>query len=158
MIVVSNTSPINNLAAIAQLNLLSEMYGKVIIPEAVYEELTKIPVEGTEEVKSSNWIEKRQANNISLVEELKEKLDPGEAEAIALAIEIKADLLLIDERLGRGIAESFNLDIIGVLGILLEAKKRGLITLIQPLLEELRNSNFWIKPELYARVLTLAGE
>jgi predicted nucleic acid-binding protein len=158
MIVVSNTSPINNLAAIAQLNLLPQMYGKVIIPEAVYEELTKIPVEGTEEVKSSNWIEKRQAKNINLVEELKNKLDPGEAEAIALAIEIKADLLLIDERLGRGIAENLNLDIIGVLGILLEAKKRGLITLIQPLLEQLRNSNFWIKPELYARVLALAGE
>lgn len=158
MITVSNTSPINNLAAIGQLNLLPQMYGRVIIPEAVYEELTKIPVEGTEEVKSSNWIEKRQAKNINLVEKLKDKLDPGEAEAIALAIEVKADLLLIDERLGRGIAESNNLNIIGVLGILLEAKKRGLITLIQPLLEQLRNSNFWIKPELYARVLTLAGE
>ncbi|NEP41096.1 MAG: DUF3368 domain-containing protein [Okeania sp. SIO2H7] len=158
MIVVSNTSPINNLAAIGQLNLLPQMYGKVIIPETVYEELTKIPVEGTEEVKSSNWIERRLVTNISLVNEFKDRLDPGEAEAIALAIELKADLLLIDERLGRGVAESRNLDIIGVLGILLEAKKQGFVTLIQPLLEQLKSCNFWIKPELYSRVLTLAGE
>ncbi|MEB3337021.1 MAG: DUF3368 domain-containing protein [Leptolyngbyaceae bacterium] len=83
----------------------------------------------------------------------------GEAEAIALALEIGAEQLLIDERRGRMVAERLKLSYVGILGILLEAKSQGLILTIQPLLDALRNqAGFWIAEPLYQKVLQLADE
>lgn len=79
MIVVSNTSPINNLAAIGQLSLLQQIYGQIVIPNAVYRELTNIPVAGTIEVITFEWIEKREATNSTLVKTLQLEIDEGEA-------------------------------------------------------------------------------
>lgn len=124
MIIVSDTSPINNLAAINQLHLLHQLYGSVLIPKAVYKELTdpNFPVAGAAEVKTFDWIQTRAVCDRSLVEELSNELDSGEAEAIALAVEIQADRVLIDERRGRLIVSRLNLRYIGILGILVEAK------------------------------------
>ena len=109
MIVISDTSAITNLAAIQHLQLLSQLYNQVIIPEAVYRELADIdpPVPGTLEVQSASWLEVRQVVNSEVVEHLQSEvsLDPGESEAIALALELNADLLLIDERRGRAEAD-----------------------------------------------------
>ena len=89
MIVISDTSVITNLAAIRQLQLLKQLYNQVIIPEAVYRELTDIdpPAPGTLEVQSLSWLEVRQVNDFSTVEQLQNnaRLDPGKSEAIALA-------------------------------------------------------------------------
>ena len=111
MIVVSDTSPINNLAAINQLGLLQQLYGTVIIPESVYQELTDpdFPVAGATEVQTFDWIQTRSVTNRTLVEALGNELDVGEAEAIALAIEIVAEQVLIDERRGRIVADRLNL-------------------------------------------------
>ncbi len=158
MIVVSNTSPINNLAAIGQLSLLQQIYGQIVIPNAVYRELTNIPVAGTVEVVTFEWIEKREATNSTLVKTLQLEIDEGEAEAIALAIELNADLLLIDERIGRIVASRLGLKFVGVLGVLLEAKSQGLIYTVKPLLDRLSVSGFWINEKLYNQVLNLAGE
>ena len=91
MTVVSDTSPITNLAAIGQLNLLRNLYGNITIPEAVYAELTDldIPVAGTTEVQTLAWIQTRPVANRNLVARLEQELDAGESEAIALAIEQK---------------------------------------------------------------------
>ena len=90
MIVVSDTSPINNLAAINQLHLLYQLYGTILIPEAVYRELTDpdFPVAGAIEVQTFDWIQTCAVGNRALVEALSNELDIGEAEAIALAVEI----------------------------------------------------------------------
>jgi predicted nucleic acid-binding protein len=86
-------------------------------------------------------------------------LDAGEANAIALALELQADDLLIDERLGRQEAVRLGLSIIGILGILLVAKKRSLIPQVQPVMDALINqAGFHVSPQLYQRVLDLAQE
>lgn len=85
-------------------------------------------------------------------------LDKGEAETIILANEIKADLVIIDENLGRFHARNSNLKITGTLGILLKAKNDGLIETIKPLLNELKNKGIWLSEQLIEKVLVLANE
>ncbi len=161
MIIVSDTSPTNNLAAINHLHLLHQLYGTVFIPEAVYRELTDptFPVAGAAEVQTFDWIETCAISNRTLVEALSNELDIGEAEAIALAVEIQADQILIDERRGRLIANKLNLQYTGILGILVEAKSQGLIAEVKPLLNALINeAGFWIAEPLRNSVLQLANE
>jgi uncharacterized protein len=87
------------------------------------------------------------------------RLDPGEANAVVLAIELKATQLLIDERLGRIEAKRQGLRITGILGVLLAAKRRGLIPIIRPILDRLIDeANFRISDRLYNETLTLAEE
>lgn len=120
MIVVSNTSPITSLAAIGYLNLLHDIYGTIIIPLAVYEEMTGLgyAVPGTIEVQTLSWIEKRELEDRLLLEELQKELHQGESETIALAISLNADRVIIDENPGRKKAISLELNVIGILGIL----------------------------------------
>ena len=103
MIVVSNTSPIINLAAIGQLDLLRHLYGTIIIPQAVYHEIAVRGAgqPGASEIQTSPWFERQHVRDTILVKRLEQHLDTGEAEAIALSIEMRANLLLIDERRGR---------------------------------------------------------
>lgn len=160
MIVVSDTSPITNLAAIGQLDLLRQLYHKVVIPEAVFrDELTVIGGQHPGAIVSSlDWVEIQSTSDQLLVTALRIELDDGEAEAIALAQQISADLLLIDERRGRIVAERFGLRVVGLIGILVQAKRQGLIQQLKPHLDLLIRSGFWISQELYNRVLQAAGE
>lgn len=161
MIVVSNTSPIMNLAIIGQLNLLNRLYGKVFIPEAVFQELSTVDSEesGLLRIQLHSWIEKRFITNHFLVDALLLDLDVGEAEAIVLAKDIKADLLLIDERRGRTIASRLGLKVIGLLGVLVEVKRMGFISRVKPILDELiEKAGFWISSQLYKHVLYEVGE
>ncbi|MBW4695524.1 MAG: DUF3368 domain-containing protein [Lyngbya sp. HA4199-MV5] len=161
MIIVSDTSPINNLAAINYLHLLNQLYGTVFIPEAVYRELIdpNFIVAGATEVQTFDWIQTRSISDRTLVKALSNELDIGEAEAIALAIEMKADQVLIDERRGRLVASRLNLSYTGILGILVEAKNKGLIAEVKPLLDALINeAGFWVAEPLYNSVLQLVNE
>lgn len=168
MIIVSDTSPINNLAAINQLYLLQQLYETVIIPEAVYRELTDpdFPVAGAVEVQTFEWIQTRSVTNRTVIEVLSNELDIGEAEAMpsagyayALAVELQADQLLIDERRGRIIADRLHLKYTGILGILIEAKSQGLVPLVKPLMDDLINqAGFWIAESLYKSVLQAVNE
>ncbi|NEO00845.1 MAG: DUF3368 domain-containing protein [Moorea sp. SIO3I7] len=163
MIVISDTSAITNLAAIQHLQLLPQLYNQVIIPEAVYRELADIdpPVPGTLEVQSASWLEVRQVVNSEVVEHLQSEvsLDPGESEAIALALELNADLLLIDERRGRAEADRLGLRITGLLGILVEAKHQNLIVAVKPLMDALiATSEFRVSLALYNQILEMVDE
>ncbi|QEI42465.1 hypothetical protein BMF77_03074 [Dolichospermum sp. UHCC 0315A] len=161
MIVVSDTSPINNLAAINQLHLLQQLYGTVLIPEAVYQELTDpdFPVAGAKEVQTFTWIQIRAIEDRTMLKALSSELDPGEAEAIVLALEMKAEQVLIDERRGRMIAARLNLHYTGILGVLVEAKSQGFISTVKPLLDDLINkAGFWVAEPLYKSVLRLVNE
>lgn len=161
MIIVSNTSPIISLATVRELNLLQQLYDRIVIPQAVYRELTRggITEAGAREVQTWEWFQTYLVVNQTLVAALREKVDLGEAEAIALAIELNADLLLIDERRGRKIASNMGLKCVGVLGILLIAKRRGLITAVRPVMDDLiAISGFRVGARLYADILESAGE
>jgi uncharacterized protein len=161
VIIVSDTSPINNLAAINQLQLLQQLYGTILIPEAVYRELTdpSFFVAGAAEVRTFDWIQPRSVTDHKVVEALGNELDVGEAEAIALALETEAELVLIDERRGRLVAGRLNLRYTGILGILVEAKSRGLIVEVKPLLNALiHQAGFWVAAPLYNSVLRFVNE
>lgn len=156
MKVCSNASPLINLARIGQLELLRILYGRVTIPEAVWQEVVieGAGQPGAGEVKASSWIAKQSVANIPLVHALRQELDSGESEAIVLALETEADLLLMDERIGRETALHLNVPCMGLIGVLLEAKHQGIIDAVKPHLYSLRNlAGFRISEALYARVL-----
>ena len=153
MTIVSNTSPITNLATVGQLNLLQHLYSEIIIPQAVYIELTGLDyqVPGTREVQTFSWIQTQQVRDVDRVEDLCAELDPGEAEAIVLAIELNAERLLIDDQQGRNAATRLGLEITGILGILLIAKRRHLISTVKPTLDALiEQANFRVSSRLYS--------
>jgi predicted nucleic acid-binding protein len=161
LIVVSDTSPLLNLARIGYLELLVKLYGQVVIPPRVEEELIRVRNEfpTQDELFSASWLAVVKPSDLRQVDELSKNLDAGEAEAIALAIEHNADLLLIDERRGRRVAAERGLKLIGLLGVLVSAKQSGYIRIIKPLLDDLiQTARFWIGPELYAEVLKQSGE
>lgn len=161
MIVVSNTSPVTNLAAIGQLALLQALYGAVEIAVGVWTELNAQGQAwpGRHEIATANWITIEPVQNQTLVTALLHDLDRGEAETIALAIELSADLVLLDEREGRRLARRLGLNVVGVLGILLEAKAHGLLPAVQPAIDALRRqAGFYISDAVAAHVLVLAGE
>jgi len=158
MIIISDTSPITNLNAIGQLDLLKLLFVEVIIPHGVYNELAAL-TNNRKALENNEWIITKQVSTYELAENMIEILDEGEAEAIALALELNADFLLIDERLGRSIAEKHGIKITGILGILQRAKSRGFIEKVQPLLDQLiTEAGFRIAPKLYQEVLKSVGE
>lgn len=161
MSIVSNASPLINLARIGQLNLLPRLYGELAIPDAVWREVV---LEGTgqpgaEEIEVASWIRVQPATNRELVQALQQELDAGEAEAIALALQVKAEFLLMDEHLGRETAIHMGVRCVGLIGVLVEAKHKRLVNHIRPLLDTLRDvAGFWISEALYQRVLQDEGE
>jgi hypothetical protein len=129
----------------------------------VYRELADIepPVPGTLEVQTASWLEVRAVVNREVVERLQSevRLDPGESEAIALALELNADLLLIDERRGRAEADRLGVKITGLLGLLVEAKQKNLLVAVKPLMDALiATSDFRVSSALYNRILDLVDE
>lgn len=156
MSVVSNASPLINLARIDELDLLPRLYGELLIPEAVWEEVVieGAGQPGADEVKASPWIKIQAIANRSLARALRQELDAGEAEAIILTLEVQAELLLMDERVGREIAQHLGVRYTGLIGVLIEAKHKGLIDDVKPYLNRLRDvAGFYIRDALYARVL-----
>lgn len=161
MIIISDTSPISNLLLIGQLPLLQTLYGQLIIPESVFQEVKALENFGidTAPIQATDWINIQSARDRALVKTLETDLDQGEAEAIALAIELNADRLLIDERIGRRIAQDYGLKITGLLGILVSAKQENLITELKPIVDQLiRQARFRIHPDLYRQVLQDVNE
>jgi predicted nucleic acid-binding protein len=160
MTVVSNASPIINLDAVGHLDLIQRLYGDLLIPSAVHKEITAAPGEpGAKAVQSETWITRHSLNQRRLASALLGELDSGEAEAIALAVETEVELLLIDEQAGRRAAQRLEVEHVGTLGVLLEAKQAGPVSEIRHLLDALRSeAGFWISDALYKRTLELAGE
>jgi len=163
MIVVSDTSPIINLAFIGHLELIPALFGRVIIPSAVFHEIVVqgAGLPGSSEIQNANWVEVRPCSDLTLLSAIRNEKDIhlGEAEAICLAIELSADAILLDEAAGRELARAHHLSFIGILGILLKAKQKGLIPAVKPLMERLQlEAGFFIQVRLFQEVLTLAGE
>jgi predicted nucleic acid-binding protein len=160
MIVVSNTTPLSELAKVGKMYLLRDVFERVIIPVEVYDEVTTGNHPAVRQVRSANWIEVRVVSNPEAVVSLQMEtgLDLGESAAIALAEELKAQRILIDELAGRVVAKTRNLSVTGTVGVLLIAKQQGLISKVQPILDELVVAGKRISPELYREVLAIANE
>lgn len=153
MIVVSDTSCITNLIAIGRIQLLADLFGTVLIPVAVRGELTVSPAR----LPTFIWVQAA-VDRAAVGRLLDEDLDEGEAEAIVLAEETRASALLIDEAAGRKTAQRLGLRIIGLLGVLRRAKKRGFIPAVRPDLDALQLLGFRGAPALRARVVKDLGE
>ena len=161
MIVISDTSVISGLIIIDKSEILIQVFKQLIVPPAVKEELFAL-TEYTVQVNA--FFQQEQVKVIrpkenALLTGLNEVLDPGETEAITLAVELKSDLLLIDEKKGRIVAKQLNINITGLLGLLVAAKQKGFIEKIEPIMNLLSTkAGFWIGEKLYKTVLKQAGE
>ena len=161
MIVVSNTSPLMNLTIIGRADILPRLYGRVVIPDAVLGELSVAGTPGfmTGHKVHPPWIDVRSVSHPALVSSLRLELDAGEAEAIAIGVELAADLVLLDERKARRIARLMGLRRVGLLGVLLDAKARGLVSRVRPIIDDLVDkAGFWVGMDLRDYVLAQAGE
>jgi predicted nucleic acid-binding protein len=162
MLAVSNTSPLSNLASIGRLELLKSQFSEVRIPSAVARELAAHPdpaATAALDAALREWIRIVPPEDTPLFRMLRRQVDSGEAEAIALAADLKADIVIIDEQEGRALARQAGLSVTGTLGVLLRAKRSGLIRLIKPEIQALRNrARFFLSASLEAEVLSAAGE
>ncbi|MCA1624140.1 MAG: DUF3368 domain-containing protein [Acidobacteria bacterium] len=158
MIVVSDTSPISNLLQIDEADLLCRLFHKIIIPAEVFAEICKIESH-KEFLTKQDWIETATLSDTHLRNILAKDLDSGEAEAIALAVELKADYLLMDETKGRRFAENYGIKVTGILGVLIKAKEEGLIVEVKSYLLRLVNdAGFWLNPKVIEKILEFVNE
>lgn len=161
MIVVADAGPLIYLSAIGQLRLVQRLSPEVLVPQAVFDEVVVAGagLPGSIEVKTAPWLTVVAVPRGQVLDALLASgLHLGESEAIALAVERRADRLLIDERQGRLTAEGMGVPIVGSLGILVAAKARGDIEKVAPLLRALRASGLWLSDALVARVLAAVDE
>lgn len=164
MLVISDTSAITNLAAIGHLDLLRELYTQIMIPEEVRDELVLGGAgnnPGALEVVSESWfiVVSVDGQARSRIAQTYPALDVGEVAALALAVERSADLILLDDQAARRAASALQLSYVGIVGILLEAKARLLVTLVKPILDDLRDrAGFRLAEAVYRDALQRAGE
>lgn len=156
MIVVSDAGPIIHLSLVRLLGLIPALYGQILVPDLVYSEVVTdgdvLP--GSAELREAKWIEVvSHEPGAPLFQLLRAQLDPGEAAAIWLAVARKPALVLSDDRPARLMAEQLGLSVRGTLGILVEAKRRGEIAEVAPIVTELRSKGVWLSDELVQRIL-----
>jgi len=158
--IIVNSTPLISLAIVGQLDLLPRIFGDIYLPRAVHNEVIikgsgKI---GHAQLLEINWFQIIDPVNTSLKHSIMLQLDEGEAEVITIAKDKDIPLVCIDEFAGRRYASLLKLDVIGTLGILLIAKKRGYVPAVKPLCDKLLSSERFISRELYFSVLKKAGE
>ncbi len=159
--IISNTSPISNLAVINHLDILPILFNEIFISPAVESELLEYePIkEKIIEAEKSGWLKIIQISNLELVDSLLPNLNIGESESIVVARENNARLLLLDERKATRIASLAGIKTLGVLGVLLYAKSKKIVPEIKPVIDKLiREAGFWIKEDVYLKVLKSANE
>ena len=153
-IIVSNTTPLITLISIGKLDLLKRLYRKIYIPQAVFQEMENGKHKDAYiNLKQQNWIEIREIKDEFALLNLTKIVDKGEAEAIILHQEMNANLLLIDERMGRQQAQIRNCKITGTAGILIAAKQMGFLNEIKSLLLLARENGMRISDELFFFIL-----
>lgn len=149
--VVCNSSPLIGLEQIGLLDILRQLFGTLLVPPAV-------ALEVAPSVKLPAWVHQQALTQAVGPTILGARLGAGESEAISLALESSARLVILDDRPARRLAQALGLPLIGTVGLLLAAKQRGLLTEVRPCLEALQQYDFRIAPALYDQVLNDAGE
>ena len=160
MSIIVNSTPLISLAIIRQLDLLQKIFRDVYIPRAVYNEVivNGKGKAGHVELSMIDWFQIVDPVNIPLKHSIMLQLDEGEADVITISKDKDISLVCIDEFAGRQYAGLLGLDVIGTLGVLLIAKKKGLIHLLKPLCDKLILNERYISHGLYNDVLMKAGE
>lgn len=157
--IVSDAGPIIVFARIGRLSLLREVTGSLLIPDAVYDEIVvkKGGMPGAAEVAQAAWIQKAYVANRSIIDGLPNVLHEEEREAIALAKERGAQLL-VDEIRARRVASNLEIEVFGTLRILAEAKRLGQITVVRPIIAQMQSSGYRFDRVLVRRFLERIGE
>jgi predicted nucleic acid-binding protein len=145
---VANSTCLIALERIGHLHLLSRVFAEVVAPPAVRAELGVAP----------EWLKVQPPSDRAVVAALATQLGEGEASAIALAMERGDAWLVLDDKKARRVARQLGLRLIGTVGVLLQAKQRGAVPTIGPLLGALRDAGFRLSPALEREALRLAGE
>lgn len=163
MRVVSNTSPVSNLAIIGRLDVLSVQFGTILIPDGVRKELERLEHDGgrgaIQQARTRGWLEVNSAAEAGLARHLSTSLDAGEAEAIALASGCAADLLIIDDSAGRAVARNLGINLTGTLGVLLKERRAGRLPSMAEEMDRLvTEAGFYLSREVRETFLEAAGE
>lgn len=158
--IVCNAGPLIALAGIGQVGLLQKLFGEVLVSSRVRDEVEAGGKTGAGASLFANapWIRAIRLTNLPdpLLETL---LDPGEAETIALALQVSAALVLMDERKGRKIARDiYGFAVIGTGRLLTEAKQAGIIPTVRPLIDQMRSAGYWLSDRIVTEILQQAGE
>lgn len=158
---VSNSSPLILYGAIGRLELLRDLFGQVVIPGAVEAEVVRAGFDrpGASAVQAAEWLDRRTVADNILTQRGLLHLDRGEAEAIALALDLAGEvLLLLNDKSARQEAKRRGLALVGSVGIVVLAKRAGLVTQGRPLLDELCAAGLYVSPAIYHQALLEAGE
>ena len=157
--VICNTSPLQYLHQLGLLHLLPALAGRIIVPPAVLEELSSGRAQGVDlpDLAALEWVTIRQPTSVAALP-LVTDLGPGETEVLALALESREVIVVLDDAHARQVAETLGLRLIGTLGVLLNAKRAGLVTAVTPLLDQLEALRFRLASHTRAAVLKLSGE
>lgn len=156
MLVVADSSPLIYLSRIGALHVLHTLFDQVVVPRAVWNEaIERRPsAPGIGALRQASWLQVVEDSAL----ELDLGLDPGETAAILLAESLRADLLLIDEWIGRNVARARGLRVRGTLGVLVQARQQGSIPALKPVLDALVAEGFRIAPALVREALAHVGE
>ena len=149
-LIVSDASPLIALQQIERLDLLETIFGSLVIPPAVAREAANVPL--------GDWIAIRSLQGPLPPLVTRAGLGPGESESIGVALEAGADRVILDDRPARRLAEALGIPVIGTLGILLAAKRKGLITAVRQPVDALREDGFRVANDIYEEILQRAGE
>lgn len=149
LLVISDASPIIALADIGELNLLLQLYNRIVITDIVRSEIhAELP----------DWIEVSTKYDQKQMQILSLELDKGEASSIALALENPNCKIILDENKGRSVAKRLGLTVTGTLGIIVKAKDEGVINSGKEILEKLENHGFWLSQQLKSQILARLKE
>ena len=158
-IVIANSTPIILLQKIGQLELLNKLYSKIYIPEAVYKEVIIDGNKGDDFISAASFIEVSKIQNIKAKKLFATSLHEGEVETIMLAMEMTADLCILDDLLARKYAKNAGLNITGTLGVLIAAKSKGYIKEVKPIMDRLiYDEGMFVDNDLYSSVLIIVKE
>jgi len=160
VILVADSSALITLARIGRLQLLHVIAGVVYVPSAVFDEVVLLGAgrPGSEELADASWVVRQPVRDTASVDRFRGRLGHGESEAIVLAKELGADVLVVDDATARRVAEEEGQRVVGLPGLLINAKERGLITAIKPLLDEMLAFGFFLDTATYRSILQRAGE
>ena len=145
---VTNSTCLIGLERIERLDILPQVFDTVFAPPAVAKEVRT----------SLDWLRVRAVANPSVTIALRTQMDEGEAEAIALALELENVLLILDDKKARRVAQQMGMKVIGTVGMLLRAKRQGVIAEVKPILMKLTEANFRISQGIVREALRLSGE
>jgi len=158
-ITIVNTTPLFYVHRLGLFDVFNKLYGHITVPEAVKTELEEGQIQGEDvpQLATYPWIEITRVSMPSYLKLIAD-LGPGESEVLALASDHPSALVILDDKLARRIAETRGFRLTGTAGVLLRAKRKGLVPALKPVIEKLLDLDFRLKPDLVKATLELAGE